>query len=239
MSNLETFAAINSRSCSILEIGGFPPTNDPTTSHFGLNPLARVDETWALNQHGEPMEFICQLNLTTAPYVPEILRDIHLITFFATNRFHIRDGSWCIRTYPSLENLVILEKPKEPKKNSSWQIERGFECKWSEATDHPVYDDPDLIELPNFDYSNIELQNQHRSKIGGYPSSIQSEVTWKPYVKYNDILVNSLQDKVKFAFQIDSEEKVGLCWGDSGTLYVGRGISEDIQGQWFVTMQCF
>lgn len=246
MSDLETYTRLNSRRTSILEIGGFRPTLEPTASHFGLTPMGLPGEQYPCNELGIPLEFICQMNLIQAPFVPEILADVKFLTFFVDtpNRFIRTDSSsdtWCIRAYNSLEGLVALELPEQERSDSELQLNnKGFEARWIEATDHPIYDDPDLILSDGFDNEDIHLENQRHTKIGGYPSNIQSEVIWAAYVKdENDVWVNPLQGKVGFAFQIDSEEKVGLNWGDSGMVYIGRGISEDTRGQWFVTCQMY
>lgn len=246
MSDLKTYEAINSRQASVLEVGGFRPTLLPSASHFGLRPLALPSEGWPCNASGEPLQFICQLNLTQAPFAPEVLADIALITFFVDtpSRFIALDSpedSWCIRAYASTEGLKPLELPVfKLSKGDLWLGSKGFECQWLEVTDHPKYDDSDIIVLEGFDDDHVHLENQHRSKIGGYASSIQHDVYWGHFEMNSDgVLENALQGKVQFALQIDSEAKVGLHWVDSGTVYIGRGISEDTRGQWFVTCQFY
>jgi uncharacterized protein YwqG len=99
---LETFTRVNTRRASVLEVGGFRPTGAPEASHFGLTPLGKPGEGYPLNAAGQPLEFICQLNLTQAPFVPEVMSDIALITFFVdtVQRFHDPEterDSWCVR----------------------------------------------------------------------------------------------------------------------------------------------
>jgi hypothetical protein len=243
MGDLETFTRANTRRASVLEVGGFRPTGAPDASHFGLTPLAKAGEGYPVNALGQPLEFICQLNLTQAPFVPEILSDIALITVFvdAPRRFNPEDdrSSWCVRAHESPEGLVALEPPPSLA-TPRWLHGKGFEARWSEVADHPVYDDPDLKIVSGFDRSGVHLNNQRRSKIGGYPSNIQHEVTWAAYRMNDDgVLENPLHGKVGFAFQIDSESKVGLNWVDGGTVYVGRGVSDDTRGQWFVSWQFY
>ena len=38
---------------------------------------------------------------------------------------------------------------------------------------------------------------------------------------------------------IDSEEKVGLFWGDGGTVYLARGTAPGCEDEWFLDWQCF
>jgi hypothetical protein len=42
MDKLAAYLKLNSRQTSVLEVGGFRPTLDPTASHFGLTPLAKL-----------------------------------------------------------------------------------------------------------------------------------------------------------------------------------------------------
>ena len=69
-----------------------------------------------------------------------------------------------------------------------------------------------------------------RSKIGGYASTIQSEPWWG---------IRAHPADPKFCAQINSEEKVGLIWGDGGTLYLARGTAAGCEDQWFLDWQCF
>jgi Domain of unknown function (DUF1963) len=250
MSDLETFTRLNSRRASVLELGGFRPTQEPTASHFGLQPLGLPSEDFPLDGQGVPLEFICQLNLTQAPFVPDILADVQLITFFvdAAGRFIEQacpPDSWCIRAYTSVEGLVPLKSPTRNEasihglsRKHGLSSKRGAEARWSEAIDHPVYDDPDLG-IPT-GFKAVHLQNLRRSKIGGYPSNIQHAVMWTEMMMNQDgVLFNPLEGQVGFAFQIDSEAKVGLNWVDSGTVYVGRGLTDEIRDQWFVSCQFY
>ena len=243
MSDFETYQRLNSRRSSVLEIGGSDLGSDPSASHFGLTPLGLPGEAYPLNTAGLPLQLICQLNLSEAPFVPAVLADLKLLTFFADapQRFHdpVSDrASWCVRGYTTLEGLVSLEATHDQAER--WLFDRGLGGHWLEVTDHPCHDDPDLQMVAGVDHSYTLLPNQHRTKLGGYPSSVQHEVYWGDFEMNSDgVLENALQGKVMFALQIDSEAKVGLNWGDSGTLYIGRGVSADTAGQWFVSWQFY
>lgn len=69
MSDIDEFKRINTRSCSVLTLGGFRPTRHPLATHFGLPPAAAPGEAWP-EIDGRPLFFVCQLNLTEAPFVP-------------------------------------------------------------------------------------------------------------------------------------------------------------------------
>jgi hypothetical protein len=69
-----------------------------------------------------------------------------------------------------------------------------------------------------------------RTKIGGSGSYIQSEPWWE-YRAHASAPV--------YCLQINSEEKVGLAWGDAGTLYIARGTASGCEDQWFLDIQFF
>ncbi|MEZ6046322.1 MAG: DUF1963 domain-containing protein [Planctomycetaceae bacterium] len=228
MSNLEEFIKMNTRRTSVVHVGGFRPTGDPLATNFCLRPVALPDESWPLHE-GEPLYFICQLNLTQAPFVPEILQDIAVITFFIKPELGLMSESngndWCVRAYKSLDGLEPMPMPEEM---PEW--ERGFECQWKEVEDQPVYDDPELIVPEGFDADEIELDNVGMTKIGGYASNIQSEPWWG---------YRAHPAKPRYCFQIDSEEKVNLMWGDNGRIYIARGTTPGTEDEWFLEWQCY
>jgi uncharacterized protein YwqG len=228
MSTVEEFKQLNTRRASILHVGGLRPTGDPFASNFGLLPLGLPDEPWPL-MNDKPMLFVCQMNLTAAPEVPVLLQDIKLITFFvkgAASGLKKENGNgWCLRAYKSLDGLAPIARPEKAP-----SVKRGFECRWEACDDYPNHDDPDRIVPEGFDADGIEVDNVARTKIGGYASSIQSEPWWG----YKKHAANPA-----FCFQINSEEKVGLVWGDGGTIYLARGTAEGHQDKWFLDWQCF
>ena len=69
-----------------------------------------------------------------------------------------------------------------------------------------------------------------RTKIGGSATHIQSEPWWE-YRAHPAAPV--------YCLQINSEEKVGLGWGDSGTLYIARGTASGSEDDWFLDIQFF
>ncbi len=228
VSNLEEFTRLNTRKASILQVGGFRPTNNLSASNFGRNSLALPGEAWPA-WNGKPMLFVCQLNLTAAPVVPALLEDLKLITFFVAPKagpLQKESGKdWCLRAYKSLLDVVPLSPPA-----GAPRVDRSFECRWEESADYPTYDDPG-IQLPEgFEASDVDLENVRRTKIGGYASHIQSELWWdqRPHPA-----------KPRFCWQIDSEKKAGLAWGDSGMVYLARGTAPGCTDRWFLDWQCY
>ena len=65
MSTLAEFKLLNTRKASILQVGGFRPTFDPTASNFGIAPLGLPEEEWPV-WDSKPLLFVCQMNLSTA-----------------------------------------------------------------------------------------------------------------------------------------------------------------------------
>ena len=156
------------------------------------------------------MLFVCQLNLTVAPAIPPLIADIKLITFFVNRElgaFGDENGAnWEFRCYPSLDRLVQRVAP-----SGSPSIKKGFECRWEECND-------------------TSRNNAARTKIGGFPTEIQSEPWWD----YRDHPA-----KPAYCLQINSEEKVGLNWGDGGRLAIARGTAPGCENQWFLDWQSF
>ena len=69
-----------------------------------------------------------------------------------------------------------------------------------------------------------------RTKIGGEPSVIQSEPWW-------DYQAHPAEPQ--YCLQINSEEKVGLAWGDAGMVYLARGTASGHEYEWFLDWQCY
>lgn len=153
------------------------------------------------------------------------MSDIKLITIFADKDF-VDSDIFCIRTYTNLEELIPLSAP------TGSLPTRGFEVRYELGIDTPCYDDP---LLNNHIYEEDELQrmredHKYCSKIGGYASSLQS---------YPFEGLYHHPAKPQFCLQIDSEEKVGLMWGDAGTLYIARGTTPGFENSWFSEIQFF
>jgi hypothetical protein len=147
--------------------------------------------------------------LTEAPWRPEILADIELLALFIPDD---GDLTTALRTYASLDALVSLVAPPHGSTIRECQVRYG-----NVAPDFPRHDllsdefPPNLRDL--YDGLYDEMNFVHASKLGGWPSCIQSEPLW--YLREKD-------DDFSFAFQIDSESEAGLMWGDSGTVYFAR-----------------
>jgi hypothetical protein len=163
--------------------------------------------------------------------VPQALADISFITVFISPG-ELPDGTengdgWCLRAYAAGTELVAITVPK----NGS--PIRPFAAQWELiAADYPTQDD-----LPaNFpddladEYSDLEVfENQGGTKVGGWPTNIQSEIFWAP--------MNQHPANPEYIFQIDSEPKANWQWGDGGVGYFGRGTG-NARDVWTMAWQC-
>jgi hypothetical protein len=228
MATLAEFKRLNTRQASILQVGGFRPTFHPAACNFGLAPLGLPGEPWP-SWEGQPLLFVCQMNLTTAPAVPPLLAGIQLLTFFVTPELGTlsqENGSdWVLRTYSSLEGLVRIPPPAGAPK-----VKKGFECLWQECEDHPNYDDPEIVLPEGSRRPKGDLENVARTKVGGYASTIQSEPWWGS---------EAHPSAPRFCVQINSEEKAGAIWGDGGAIYLAKGTAAGSENRWFLDWQCF
>lgn len=234
MNPVEEYRRLHARPCSVLTVGGFRPANNPLASNFFLAPAGEPGEVWP-SYMGEPLTYICQLNLAEAPYVPEMLKDIAIITLYINLDRYLseerNEGTWCIRAYKSPEGLVSLQPP------TPGTSRKGFECRWELCEeDYPVYDDPGLVPVPGVPEDELdelleeaELYNLKRTKIGGWASNIQHPQSWQCPDNAEPV----------FCLQINSEEKVGLNWVDSGTIYIARNMEKVGEPEWFLDLQFY
>jgi len=228
MTPAEEFKQRNTRAASVLNVGGFRPTKNILASNLCRAPVGLANETWP-ELKSVPLAFICQMNLTDAPAVPDLLRDIVLLTLFAApedNEPGRENGDgWVLRAYKSVEGLTLLVPPPNAPK-----IGKPFECAWERVEDHPNHDDPERVNVPGARAPRSGFENVARTKVGGYASTIQSEPWWG---------YDPHPAQPRFCLQINSEEKAQLAWGDAGTLYLARGTTPGTGEQWYLDWQCF
>lgn len=226
---LEQIKAQLKRSASKIIVGGFRPPEHPQASWFGRIRLAEVNEGWPMHAD-KPMIPLCQLNLTESPYVPSNLEDIAFLTIFISAQELPLDTpngeGWELRAYSSLENLTEIVEP------SHGSHIRPFPIRWELIEeDYPSHEDISIALPEDIDDIYYDLfEVKYCSKIGGWPSLIQSEIFWAPF--------NQHPANLEYAFQIDSEEKAGWMWGDAGVGYFGRGTGQATDN-WALSWQCY
>lgn len=236
MNSLETIKDKVKRKATIMQIGGFKPDNNLSSSWFGKVMLCLPGEEWP-STNGKSMNALCQINLTELPYVPESLKDLEFITvFIGPDEYPNNDANgvnWCLRAYRNIENLVPLKQVATDSRIKPFQM-KGILVE----EDYPSWDD-----FSNIEDSELELEeeieeeywdhfnNVEGFKIGGWPSLIQSEIYWAPY---NQHPINP-----EYAFQINTTEKGNWMWGDNGIGYFGRGTNEGCMDEWAIEWQCY
>jgi hypothetical protein len=109
------------RSCAPL-VFTKPANIDPFATMFGAVRLALKNEDWP-TCHGVPMWPLCQINLTQAPLVPDVLRDLSVLTLYIaadharapTRIINTADpdpaANWALRSYGTQSGLTIPQAP--------------------------------------------------------------------------------------------------------------------------------
>lgn len=217
------------RKASVMVLGGFRPPEDPLASWFGRIRVALPHEVWP-SHNGKPMFPLCQINCTELPYTPDALSDIALLSVFITQDdlpFDSPNGEgWALRTYAKLDGLIeVIEHGPTP------QL-KPFPMRWELIEDdYPCWEDVGMEVPPEVEENYYDLfKNRDGSKVGGWPSLIQSEIYWGPWNKHPANPV--------YVFQIASEEKAHWAWGDEGVGYFGRGRG-GASDQWALAWQCY
>ena len=217
------------RKANLMVVGGLRPPTDPLSSWFGRVCVALPHETWP-SHNGKAMLPLCQINCTELPYKLDVLSDIALISVFIAQDDlpydRPNEDGWALRTYAALDGLVEVGEP-EPT-----SLIKPFPVKWEFIEeDFPCWEDVG-IEVPTDVEENYYdlFENRDGSKVGGWPSLIQSEIYWAPWNKH--------PANPEYVFQIDSEEKAHWAWGDAGVGYFGRGTGR-ASDQWTLAWQCY
>jgi Domain of unknown function (DUF1963) len=227
------------RPASLGEVGGFRPPDDPRTSWAANVTVARAEEGWPLSE-GDPMLALLQVVVEELPVVPDPLRDIAALTLFvgpfALPVDEPNGVNWCLRAYATLDELVPLDPPR-PARAGDPKLARGelttykpFPVRWRDVIDWPSDDSVPLEYQDVWDDAQqdetVTAANRDGLKVGGWPSTVQSDVDWSEG--------DERLDAVDFILQVDSDEKTGFQVGYGGVLYVGRRRSS---GTWHCSWQ--
>lgn len=221
------------RKPTVFLVGGFRPDDDILSSWVGKVMVGKEGEEWPMSD-GEPMIPLCQINLTRIPYKPDNLKDIEFITVFIDGedlpcKDEPNGEKWCLRAYKKIDELIPIKSPQM----DCYMRLKPFQLKPELVeADCPSWEDcpVEISEECDDDYHDIFI-NRDGLKVGGWPSLIQGEIFWAP--------LNRQPAKPEYVFQIDSLEKAGLFWGDTGCAYFGRGTTPGHEDTWHFTWQCF
>jgi len=230
------------RPACLIEVDARLEPADPLrASWFGRVNVALPGERWPAVD-GTPMAPIAQLNLREATFVPPALADIALLTvFFGPDVFSSdseNGDGWLVRAYPVLDELRAIDVPAAPVESlreSRYQSDapvRAMPIRYrSLAADFPDWDDvPPELDIPEaIDDSWYDHFGAHEgSKLGGWPSLIQSEIYWAP--------MNEHPANPEYVFQIDSVPKAKFELVAGGVCYFGRGTG-NARNVWTFTTQ--
>jgi uncharacterized protein YwqG len=199
-----------------------PEGNTQLISHFGGMPYFEKGEQWPKTMSGRDMEFIFQLINDGDNHLPENIKLVQLFYDFEEYPWQTSDDGWLVKVYETISPELMTEiSPPEAfetpdfctvqfKKAQSlpdWEAIEIFDQRVMKLAS--VLNEADPWDL--YDEVVVKLIGEHdyRSQVGGYPKWVQNEST--PVDENGGLL--------PLLFQIDSEEKAGLMWGDSGLLY--------------------
>ena len=212
-----------SRKASRANLGGYTPSDDPFISWFGKVLISAPGERWP-TWNGVPMMPLFQFNLSELPYRPDNLSDIGFITAFVNQRsitLNAPNGEgWVLRTYKTKEELI----PVDLKQYIS--SIKPLPIRWVLIdNDYPCW--PDVPQS----LGSSELKrhwahkypNQDCTKIGGWPSYMEPDVSWRQ--------VNRDHGQFEYVIQLDSELKTNWEWPGECFAYLCRGIGAS-KGTW-------
>lgn len=220
------------RSAIRMEIGGFRPPEGLAGSWFGRVNLALPGEEWPTTG-GKPLHALAQIDLTQLPFKPARMEDLAMINVFISDEALEEDSpngqGWCLRAYPDLSALVPLEQVDTDSEIRALPMRPEIV-----EEDYPTWDDAADEDLPDEvaqRYHDL-FQTAEGFKLGGWPFLAQHQIDWgSPFQEH--------PARPEFVFQIDSTDKGGWFWGDSGFGYFGRGTRPGRTDEWVMTWQCY
>jgi hypothetical protein len=214
------------RPVSVAEIGGFRPPIDPKTSWFGGKFVLPAGESWPVSKGG-PMIPLLQILVAELPYKPPQFEGVALVQLFVDakklpRKLPAKNGDGWRLILRS--DIGVLEPHSTPPEASSL---RPFPVRWRHSeNDAPSWDeawddghDEFMRRKDAGDLYDGKYQNHPATKIGGWPSWIQSAA--EPGGEH-------------FVLQISSEQKPGWMAGDNGNLYVF-----EVGGEWLLQWDCY
>jgi uncharacterized protein YwqG len=197
------------------------PINSQFVSHFGGTPYFENGEDWPTSESGRALEFIFQIFNDERLNMAESIKLVQFFYDMEEFPWETEGEGWQVKIYESLnrEHVKKIEPPlgletigycniayQDCLSLPDWEGMEIFEkdaWKLCAMTDNP---------WKNYEQAVTEIigEQNYQSQLGGYPRWVQGEATPKSTDGSN----------AKLLFQIDSEENVGLMWGDVGLVYV-------------------
>ncbi len=172
-------------------------------------------EEWPFSEDGA-MALVCELNLTSAPVAPELMQGLATIRLFV----NLEAGDW---GEANGMDWVLRAYRVQP-------IDALAGSRWKAVDDYPSLDAPGRTLPEGFDDAEVEVESIQRSKIGGWPSNIESPQWWE---------MEDHPAVPQYCFQVVSDEKTGLEFGEGGILYLARGTAPGYANEWFLDWQSY
>lgn len=181
----------------------------PGRSHVGGDPDLPNTDAWPKNPEGKPMEFVLQIDLAEAavPAFP----NRGLLQFF----YDVEVGVW--GGEPGDEHHFRLLYHPDPDALASVASaadalpRRGIA--FVPALSLPSVDEVELPADLEDEYEEIAWSSDTVHQLGGHAMPIQN-----PVLDYLPHLPD--REGWRLLMQIDSEEEIGMVWGDAGRVYL-------------------
>jgi uncharacterized protein YwqG len=241
------------------------PSNQPTGSHLGGQPLLPQDIEWP-EWKAKPLSFLAQVDLSQiagtidVPWMPS---EGKLLFFYDAEQSTWGDGSddapaWRVIHVHAGQSTTPRPHPERLPDHARFAIEHvAFEL----VAIHPSYQravtaQPEGAEIPDdasTDYQNAIPALPFGHRLFGWPTPIQHDemevacqiAYWGRRVGVERVehqWVAPGAAQWELLLQIDSDDRTGMLWGDTGTLYfwVRRedASKADFSNVW-LQLQCY
>ncbi|GLC87110.1 YwqG family protein [Lysinibacillus piscis] len=216
-------------------------------SKIGGAPDVPTDFSWPQTKNGQPLYFLCQLNLAEVKLydATDLLPADGLLSFFYDAMeqpwgYDPNDGDGFHVYHFTQHQLQRTEQPKILKEHIA-SATLHFKNDWT----LPAWESPDGQKLANllteeqrdayddFLWREREEVEHTTHRIGGHPDTIQGDMYLQCQLVTNGLycgdstgyehpLRKELEPHAKdwqLLLQLDSEDDLGYMWGDSGKLY--------------------
>ncbi len=209
----------------VFQTGGARPENSFKQSWIGKVKLGYKEEVCPVDINLQPMFPLVQLCLADLPFIPQALQNTKVLTIFISSDFlDDSEGNFCIREYPTLENLVEKDfggsiEGLKPFPLFPQLMENDFPAWCSDDSDdiYSNYIPSDLVDIilrmekdEGIKYSeDIYEKNEAMHKIGGYPNYCRGDAL-------------EFEAGYEFVFQVASDYKAALEIGAGGNIYFAK-----------------
>lgn len=233
-------------------------------SKFGGTPDLPKNIEWFKENNGKSLSFIAQLNLNEIENLKSyksLPRKGILYFFYSSEQeawgfdYNDKDKFKVFFT----NQLNNLESKPIPLDLNDYYVYKSCELTFSNSYSLPNWENDFVSEKLNNkekDIYSLLTYSETNHKLFGYSNNVQGEMELECQLVtnglycgdssgYNDPRVKELEKEKndwKLLLQIDSDEKTGMMWGDSGRLYFWIKQKDlenlDFEKAWFI-LQCY